>query len=163
MLRLSSRTAFTAAFSGLLVLGACSTEAESEPETGASASATMTESVGISPAMTVTLDVSVEQAVEGDAARVRVTMQVMNLEIMPAGDTVSGTGHHHLYLDTDLTPAGQPVPSILGSVVHLGDGSSEYVFEGVAPGTHRMIAVVADGIHMPLQPWVVDTVEFVVR
>jgi len=45
----------------------------------------------------------------------------------------------------------------------MGDGSSEFVFEGVAPGEHRLIAVVGDLVHMPLQPWVVDTVTFVVR
>ena len=26
-----------------------------------------------------------------------------------------------------------------------------------------LIAVIADGVHLPIQPWVVDTVHFVVR
>jgi hypothetical protein len=45
----------------------------------------------------------------------------------------------------------------------MGDGSSEYIFEGVAPGEHRLIDVLADGVHMPLQPWVVDTIRFTVN
>jgi hypothetical protein len=45
----------------------------------------------------------------------------------------------------------------------MGDGSSEYTFEDVAPGEHRLIAVVADGIHIPLNPSVVDTVMFTVN
>jgi len=92
-----------------------------------------------------------------------VTVQLSSsVQILPAGDLTGGTGHHHLYLDADLTPADQPVPSVPGSIIHMGDGSSSYVFENVAAGEHRLIAVVADGVHVPLQPWVVDTVTFTV-
>jgi len=94
---------------------------------------------------------------------VTVRLEVAGFPIVPAGDTTSGTGHHHLYLDSDLTAPGSPVPTIPGSIIHMGDGSSEYVFEGVGPGEHRIIAVVADGIHIPLQPWVVDTVTFTIN
>lgn len=98
-----------------------------------------------------------------DGPDITVTLDVMDVEIVPAGDTTGGTGHHHLYLDADLTPADQPVPSVPGSIVHMGDGSASYTFSGVEPGEHRLIAVVADGVHVPLQPWVVDTVTFTVR
>ncbi|MGE0159925.1 MAG: DUF4399 domain-containing protein [Gemmatimonadales bacterium] len=83
--------------------------------------------------------------------------------IVPAGDMTPGTGHHHLYLDADLGDLSLPVPSVPGSVVHLGDGSRTYTFESVGSGPHRIIAVVADGAHVPLQPLVVDTVQFVVE
>jgi len=56
-----------------------------------------------------------------------------------------------------------PVPSVPGSIVHMGDASKSYVFENVEPGAHRIIAVIADGVHVPLQPWVVDTVNFTVN
>jgi hypothetical protein len=91
---------------------------------------------------------------------VTVQLEVAGFPIVIAGDMTPGTGHHHLYLDADLTPATEPVPSIPGSIVHMGDASSTFTFEGVAPGEHRLIAVVADGAHFPLQPWVVDTVTF---
>ena len=64
---------------------------------------------------------------------------------------------------TEVAAADAPVPSIPGSVVHMGDGSAEYTFEGVSAGEHRLIAVVADGIHVPLNPMVVDTVMFTVN
>jgi hypothetical protein len=83
--------------------------------------------------------------------------------ILPAGDLTPGSGHHHLYLDADQTPAGAPVPTVPGSIVHMGNAASEFRFDSVAPGTHRLIAVVADGVHVPLQPWVVDTVTFTTR
>lgn len=113
------------------------------------------------PAGTVTITEPADGSeVEGPSVTVRLDTDV---QIMPAGDTTPGSGHHHLYLDADLTPADQPVPTRPGEVIHMGDGSEEYVFEDVAPGEHRLIAVVADGLHIPLQPWVVDTVTFTVR
>ena len=92
-----------------------------------------------------------------------VVLDIGGMEIKPAGDMTPNSGHHHLYLDHDLTDPSQPIPAIPGSVIHMGDGSAEFVFEGVEPGEHRIIAVVGDHIHMPLQPWVVDTVFFTVR
>lgn len=92
-----------------------------------------------------------------------VTVQLSStVPIVPAGEMTMGTGHHHLYLDEDLTPADEPVPTVPGLIIHMGDGSASYVFEDVPPGEHRLIAVVADGVHVPLQPWVVDTVTFTV-
>ena len=82
--------------------------------------------------------------------------------IVPAGDLTEGTGHHPLYLNAELTPADQPVPTVPGSIVHMGDASATFTFEDVEPGDYTMIAVVADGVHVPLQPWVVDTVTFTV-
>jgi hypothetical protein len=83
--------------------------------------------------------------------------------IMPAGDLTPGTGHHHLFLDADVSAVGVPVPTVPGSIVHMGNAASEFRFDSVAPGAHRLIAVVADGVHVPLQPWVVDTVMFTTR
>jgi len=94
---------------------------------------------------------------------VTVRLDASGVSIVPAGDMTMGTGHHHLYLDADLTEPGVPVPSIPGSIIHMGDASSAYTFEGLTPGQHRIIAVVADGAHFPLQPWVVDTVTFMVH
>jgi len=93
-----------------------------------------------------------------------VTVQLSStVQILPAGDLTPATGHHHIYLDADLTAEGVPVPSVPGSIVHMGDGSSTYTFEDVPPGAHRLIVVIADGVHVPLQPWVVDTVTFTVN
>jgi hypothetical protein len=92
-----------------------------------------------------------------------VKLEAEGVEIAPAAEHRAGTAHHHLFLDVDL---GKPDEAIVAGnpyIVHLGKGQSEYTFEGVANGPHRLIAVLADPNHVALQPWVVDTVNFVMR
>jgi hypothetical protein len=98
--------------------------------------------------------------VTGPALTVRLAT---NVPIVQAGDMTPGTGHHHLFLDGDLSPEGEPIPAVPGTVVHLGNGASEFTFDAVSPGRHRLIALVADGAHFPLVPFVVDTVMFTVQ
>ena len=86
-----------------------------------------------------------------------------SVPILPAGDLTPGSGHHHLFLDADVNTPGTPVPTVPGSIVHMGNAASQFRFDSVQPGTHRLIAVVADGVHVPLQPWVVDTITFTTR
>ena len=117
--------------------------------------------MGTPPASVRILEPTEGTAVEGPD--IRVALDIGGMEIRPAGDQTPNSGHHHLYLDHDLTDPTLPIPAIPGAVIHLGDGSAEYVFEGVGSGEHRIIAVVGDFAHMPVQPWVVDTVFFTVR
>lgn len=141
----------------LLLFAACSPDAgemESAPADTPEAPAAEEVSVRI---------VSPADGAEVEGPAVTVELEVTGMRIAPAGDTTSGTGHHHLYLDADLTPADEPVPTVPGSIIHMGDASAGYTFQDVAPGEHRIIAVVADGVHVPLQPWVVDTIHFTVR
>ena len=142
-----------------LSLAACG-GSDATPETdGTPAESAVT---AASPEFTVSIIEPMDGA-EVDGPNITVRLAAAGVEITPAGEVVSGTGHHHLYLDADLTAPGMPVPSIPGEIIHMGDGSEAYLFEGVMPGEHRLIAVVADGVHLQLQPWVVDTVTFTVR
>lgn len=136
-----------------LVIAACAGSGDAEPEsTNMPAAASTAGTVTIVTPMNGGL-------INGSSVSVTLSSTV---QILPAGDMTAGTGHHHLYLDADLTPAGQPVPTVPGSIIHMGDASTSYTFENVPAGEHRIIAVVADGVHVPLQPWVVDTVTFTV-
>jgi len=146
------------ALTTVAVFSACGGEQEAgagaEPEASAAAPAEAMPTVTIvSPA-------------DGDtvpAGALTVNLEVSGVTIAMAGDTTPGTGHHHLFLDRDVSAPDIPVPAEPGFIVHMGNGAASYTFENVAPGEHRLIAVVADGLHYPLQPWVVDTVRFVAR
>jgi len=101
------------------------------------------------------------ETVQGPGLTVR--MEARGFTVVPAGDATPNSGHLHLYLDRDLTAGDVPIPVEPGFIVHMGTGTTEYVFENVPAGEHRLIAAVGDALHVPLQPWVVDTIRFTVR
>lgn len=96
-------------------------------------------------------------------APVKVTLTVVGVEIVPATDERPGTGHHHLFVDHDVTPVNDTIPRGVTGILHLGRGQTEFVLDSLKPGPHRVIAVVADWKHVPLKPLVVDTVAFTVK
>ncbi len=158
-------------FAGLAtttVLGACGGDggAERAGETPPAAMETPAAPTNVSPVAPP--GASVEIVYPTDGATVEpggtlvVRLQANNVPIVPAADTTSGTGHHHLFLNADVSAEGEVIPTITNEVVHMGTGASEFTFEGLPSGEHRLIAVVADYRHIPLIPWVVDTVRFVI-
>ena len=101
----------------------------------------------------------------GDTIRgpaVHVTLAVTGVELAPVAEQRPGTAHHHLFLDVDAVIANGPIPLGVPGIVHLGQAQTEFHWDSVAPGRHRIIAVLADPGHVPLTPLAVDTVTFVV-
>ena len=99
---------------------------------------------------------------EVDAGPVVFVMETEGLEIVAAGVMDAGTGHHHLIVDGDVDWA-LPIPNDPGVHYHMGLAQTEFTIEDMTPGEHRVIAVVADGVHIPLDPPVADTITIVVR
>jgi hypothetical protein len=94
----------------------------------------------------------------------RVQLSASGIEIVPAdGSPTPGRAHHHIFLDADLTPADEPIHAGMEGVFHLGTGDSNITLHNLTPGRHRLIAVLALGNHVPVQPWAVDTVYFSVE
>jgi hypothetical protein len=99
-----------------------------------------------------------------EADSVHVQLSASGIEIVPAdGLPTPGRAHHHVFLDADLTPAGEPIPAGLEGVFHLGTGDSSITLHDLTPGRHRLVAVLALGNHVPIEAWVVDTVYFSVE
>jgi hypothetical protein len=94
---------------------------------------------------------------------VKITLTAIGVEIVPATVERPGTGHHHLFVDHDVTPVNDTIPRGVTGILHLGRGQTEFVLDSLKPGPHRVIAVVADSKHRPLRPLVVDTVTFTVK
>jgi Domain of unknown function (DUF4399) len=94
---------------------------------------------------------------------VKVVLQATGVEIVPATVERPGTGHHHLFVDHDLTPVDDTIPRGVTGILHLGRGQTEFVLDSLKPGPHRVIAVVGNWKHIPLNPLVVDTVRFTVK
>lgn len=153
--RARRNTKFRSLAAGALVaaLVACADAPESG-EGGAPASASAPASVRI---------VQPAAGAMVDGGSVLVTLEVSGLTIAPAGTMEAGTGHHHLVVDAALPPAGAPIPATPGVYIHMGQAQTEYELTGLEAGEHTVIAVVGDGAHIPLNPWVVDTLRFVVE
>jgi hypothetical protein len=142
---------------GLFALAGCggdtTPEVEEAPEAPAEAPA---------PA---TATVSFAQPQDGGLVagpNVEVVLETTGLRVVEAGVMDPGTGHHHIFLDVDVTPMTEVIPAGVAGITHKGDGTSVHTLENVAAGEHRLIAVVADGMHIPLNPPVVDTIFFIV-
>ncbi len=93
---------------------------------------------------------------------VQVSLAVTGLEIVEAGVFDDGTGHHHIFINEDVTPMGNVIPAGNPRIVHWGLAQTEGVLEGLEPGQYRLIAVVADGAHISLDPPVHDTITITV-
>ncbi len=94
---------------------------------------------------------------------VRVVLAAAGVEIAPASEERSGTAHHHLFIDRAITPPSDTIPAGVTGIIHLGRGQTEFVLQGLTPGPHSAIAVLADWAHLPLDPLAIDTVRFTVR
>ncbi len=72
--------------------------------------------------------------------------------IAPAGTQAENSGHHHLFIDTDLpTDLSKPIPAVDGKVVHFGKGQTETSLT-LAPGPHTLQLMLGDHLHIPNNP-----------
>lgn len=144
------------AMAGLVVLSGCG---DTAPEAGAPGDESAMEAPMSSGSVTITQPMD---GAEVAGPNVEVVFETQGLAVVEAGVMDPGTGHHHIFLDVDVTPMDEVIPAGVDGIIHKGDGTSVHLLEGVAPGSHRIIAVLADGMHVPLDPPVVDTVMFTV-
>ena len=117
-------------------------------------------------AATSAVAVTITAPAEGDTlsgTAVHITLGATGIEIAPAADARPETAHHHLYLDVDFPQVESAIPMGVAGVVHLGQAQTEYHWENVPEGPHRIIAVLADPGHLPLKPYVTDTVNFYLK
>lgn len=78
---------------------------------------------------------------------VKVTMAVYGKKLLAAGEKVDdkNLGHHHLLIDAEPIPEGQPIPSDEHHL-HFGKGQTETEIK-LAPGQHKLTLQFADGAH----------------
>jgi hypothetical protein len=146
------------AVAGLTLAGCGGDAAEETPPAGAAPVAEETP-----PAVESSMAVIIETPANDELLtepNVEVSLRVVGVEIAPVAEGRAGTAHHHLFLDVELTPFTEMVPLDDPRIVHMGDGRTSHTFEALEPGPHRVIAVLADLAHIPLDPLVADTVTF---
>jgi Domain of unknown function (DUF4399) len=75
----------------------------------------------------------------------KVKFGVKGMEVAPAGEIVSNSGHHHLLINLDSLPAGESIP-FTEQHMHFGKGQTEAEVK-LAPGTYKLTAQFANGAH----------------
>jgi hypothetical protein len=107
-----------------------------------------------------TLDATAPPTVSSGSP-VIVTVGVHGIRLVPADkDSSSGTsGHLHVFVDRDPTPAGQVIPKEAG-IIHTA--KTTISIPNLAPGEHTIWVVFGDRAHIPYVPAVADRVVVVV-
>ena len=153
-----------AAFAALLAISAtaCGPEADQPPSGPASEPRDVPEQAGTAagdvapaPARTPAPDgarVFFVTPGDGDVVEnpVRVEFGIEGMDVLPAGQAASNSGHHHVLIDTGLPALDLPIPAD-ASHVHFGDGSSSTELN-LEPGEHTLQLLFADHLHIPHDP-----------
>ena len=74
--------------------------------------------------------------------------------VAPAGIDRPNTGHHHVIIDSDLPPSGEPIPNDKKHL-HFGAGQTEARIE-LPPGRHTIQLVLGDADHIPENPPIIS-------
>lgn len=74
-----------------------------------------------------------------------VKFAVDGMEVKPAGEISSSTGHHHLIVSGAAVPIGMPVP-FDETHIHFGKGQTEATVT-LKPGTYTLTLQFANGAH----------------
>jgi Domain of unknown function (DUF4399) len=75
----------------------------------------------------------------------KVRFGVKGMDVAPAGDIVTNSGHHHLLINLDSIPAGESVP-FTEKHMHFGKGQTETEVK-LPPGVYKLTAQFANGAH----------------
>ena len=94
---------------------------------------------------------------DGDSVKspFKIQFGLSGMGVAPAGVEKPSTGHHHLLIDTTLTPeqAKEPIPAD-DHHLHFGGGQTETTLT-LPPGRHTLQLVLGDWSHIPFNPPVV--------
>jgi len=158
-----NRTLNLLPLSAFLLLAACGGADTEMDDASDQMDAAPTESASKAPPEGATVRItSPADGAEIAGTEVTVTLEGIGIPLAPGGEFLEGTGHHHLFLDQEVTTAGFPIPSGVDGIVHLGLMETEYTFTELTPGEYTITAMMADGLHFPFDPPVLVSITITV-
>jgi hypothetical protein len=88
----------------------------------------------------------------------KVQFGLSGMGVAPAGVEKPNTGHHHLVVDTTLSPQElkEPIASDANHI-HYGGGQTEAMVT-LPPGRHTLQLVLGDWTHIPFNPPIMSSV-----
>lgn len=91
----------------------------------------------------------------------KVKFAVTGMEVKPAGDMTSSTGHHHLIINGDSLKAGESIP-FDEKHLHFGKGQTEADVT-LPPGTYKLTMQFANGAHQSYGPGLSKSITVTVK
>ncbi|XLZ70801.1 DUF4399 domain-containing protein [Massilia sp. SR12] len=91
----------------------------------------------------------------------KVKFAVTGMEVKPAGDMTSSTGHHHLIINGDSLKAGESIP-FDEKHLHFGKGQTETDVT-LPPGTYKLTMQFANGAHQSYGPGLSKSITVTVK
>jgi hypothetical protein len=89
------------------------------------------------------------QVIQGGKLWVR--MGLKNMGVAPSGVSTPNTGHHHLLVNADPPPPGEPIPNDRNHL-HFGAGETEARLTDLPPGEYTLQMLLGDADHYPHNP-----------
>lgn len=118
---------------------------------------------GLAAAQSLTQSVSFVEPQDGAtvSSPLKVKFAVQGMEVRPAGDMASNTGHHHLLINDSSVKVGQPVPAD-ATHIHYGKGQTEAEIT-LPPGTYTLTMQFANGLHQSYGEPLAKTIKVTVK
>lgn len=91
----------------------------------------------------------------------KVKFAVTGMEVKPAGDMSSNTGHHHLIINGDSLKVGESIP-FDEKHLHFGKGQTETDVT-LPPGTYKLTMQFANGAHQSYGPGLSKSITVTVK
>jgi hypothetical protein len=91
----------------------------------------------------------------------KVVFGVTGMAVEPAGEIKPDSGHHHLLINLDAIPAGQPIP-VDATHLHFGKGQTETEIK-LPPGSYKLTMQFANGAHLSYGPAMAATINITVK
>lgn len=91
----------------------------------------------------------------------KVIFTVNGMEVIPAGELKTNTGHHHLLINTDSIPSGDVIP-FDNTHIHFGKGQTETEVS-LPSGKYKLTMQFANGAHQSYGPQLSKSIEVTVK
>ncbi|SHM21765.1 protein of unknown function [Duganella sacchari] len=91
----------------------------------------------------------------------KVKFAVAGMDIKPAGDMTSNTGHHHLLVNAMPVKAGEVIPAD-EKHIHFGKGQTETELT-LPPGSYTLTMQFANGLHQAYGPGMNKEIKITVK
>lgn len=91
----------------------------------------------------------------------KVKFGVKGLQVAPAGDVVTNSGHHHLLINLAPIAAGESIP-FTEKHMHFGKGQTEAEVR-LDPGVYKLTAQFANGAHQSYGQLLSNTITVTVK